>query len=293
MLHLAFQLGTQAQAVLDQHVLEVVEAAFEVFAPGAGALQPVCGAHVEHQYAVDQADEFVFGQVGRKQLGVARLHAAVAADVEVPALLGGDDADVLALRLGAFAGAAGHTKLDLVRRTQALVAVLQLHGQADAVVHAVAAPGGAHAAFHGAQRLAVGMARLEARSDQLFPNGGQLFDACTEHVHARPPRHLGVQAVFLGHLAHGDQAVGCDLTTGHTRHHGVAAVLLDVAQEVVVAVLQTGQLFLEHKIVPARSQHTGRHGFTNVTAQAFAVLGEQLVEALDVAHPHQVVNLLA
>ena len=137
------------------------------------------------------------------------------------------------------------------------------------------------------------MARLEARSDQLFPDSGQLFDACTEHVHARPPRHLGVQAVFLGHLAHGDQAVGCDLTTGHTRHHGVAAVLLDVAQEVVVAVLQTGQLFLEHKIVPARSQHTGRHGFTNVTAQAFAVLGEQLVEALDVAHPHQVVNLLA
>ena len=33
--------------------------------------------------------------------------AAVAADVEVPALLGRDDAEVLALRLGALADAAG------------------------------------------------------------------------------------------------------------------------------------------------------------------------------------------
>ena len=41
-----------------------------------------------------------------KQLGVLRLHAAVAAQVEVLALLGGDDAEVLALRLGALARAA-------------------------------------------------------------------------------------------------------------------------------------------------------------------------------------------
>jgi hypothetical protein len=57
---------------------------------------------------------------------VARLHAAVAGDVEVPAALGGDDADVLALRLGALTRAAGHRELDLVRRAQALVAILEI-----------------------------------------------------------------------------------------------------------------------------------------------------------------------
>src|SRR2546429_5058254 len=39
----------------------------------------------------------LFRSVGGDQLGMARLHAAVAADVEVPALVGGDHAHVLAL----------------------------------------------------------------------------------------------------------------------------------------------------------------------------------------------------
>jgi hypothetical protein len=59
LLHLGFQLGGQAQAVVQQHALEVVQPAFEVVAPGAGALQAVGGAHVEHQEAVDQADQGV------------------------------------------------------------------------------------------------------------------------------------------------------------------------------------------------------------------------------------------
>jgi hypothetical protein len=78
----------------------------EVFEPHGGALQAVGGAHVEHQEAVDVADQGFVVEVGGEQVGVPRLHAAVAADVEVPALLGGDHADVLALRLGALAGAA-------------------------------------------------------------------------------------------------------------------------------------------------------------------------------------------
>src|SRR5690606_41590146 len=102
------------------------------------------------------------------------LHAAVAAYIEVPALLGGDHPDVLALRLGAFAGAAGDAELDLVRRAQPLVAVLQRQGHADAVLHAVAAPGAAHAGFHRAQRLAVGMAGFETGLDQLGPDVRQL-----------------------------------------------------------------------------------------------------------------------
>jgi len=180
-----------------------------------------------------------------------------------------------------------------VWRAQALVAVLQLHGQADAVLHTVAAPGGAHAALHCAQGLAVRVARLETRSDQLFPDQRQLLHPCAKHVHARAAGDLGVQAVLLGHLAHGDQAVGRDLAAGHARHHRVGAVLLDVAQVVVVAVLQARQLLLEHELVPARGEHAGRHGLADVAAHAGAMLGQQILEALELAHAHQVVNLLA
>ena len=224
---------------------------------------------------------------------MARLHAAVAADVEVPALFGGNDADVLALRLGAFAGAARHTKLDLVWSAQALVAVLQLHRQAHAVLHAVAAPGRSHAALHGAQRFAIRVAGLESGGDQLFPDQRQLFHPCAKHVHARTARDLGVQPVLLRHLAHSDQPVGRDFAAGHAWHHGIGAVLLDVAQVVVVAVLQAGQFLLEHKLVPARREHAGRHGLADVAAHAFAVAGEQVFKSLDLAHAHQVVDLLA
>src|SRR4051812_1246276 len=107
-------------------------------------------------------------------------HPAVATDVEIPALLRGDDADVLALRLGAFARAAGDGHLDLVRRAQAAVAVFDVDRSGDRVLHAVAAPGRADAGFHRAQRLAVGMTRLEAGGDQLLPDERQLLDARAE-----------------------------------------------------------------------------------------------------------------
>src|SRR2546427_10376361 len=68
-----------------------------------------------------------------------------AADVKVPALLGGDDAHVLALRLGALARAARDRHLHLVRRADAAVAVLERDRHRHRVLHAVAAPGAAHA----------------------------------------------------------------------------------------------------------------------------------------------------
>ena len=64
-------------------------------------------------------------EVAAEQVRVPRLHAAVAAHVEVPALLRGDHADVLALRFGALARAAGHRHLQLVRRADAAVARLE------------------------------------------------------------------------------------------------------------------------------------------------------------------------
>src|SRR6185437_13833086 len=108
-----------------------------------GPLQPVGLGDVQGQEAVDGADQRLVVEVGGQQVGVAGAGAAVAADVQVPAALGGDDADVLGLRLGALPGAAGHRHLDLVRLPQAPVAQLQVDGDLHGVLDAVAAPRGA------------------------------------------------------------------------------------------------------------------------------------------------------
>ena len=54
--------------------------------------------------------------------GLLRLHPAIAAQIEVPSLFGGDDAEVLALSFGALAGAPRDGRFDLVRCAQAAVA---------------------------------------------------------------------------------------------------------------------------------------------------------------------------
>jgi hypothetical protein len=87
------------------------------------------------------ADEGLVVEVGGEQVGVAGVGAAVAADIEVPAGLGGDHPDVFGAGLGALPGAARHGGLDLVGRSQAPVAQFDLDGHAHRVLHAVAAPG--------------------------------------------------------------------------------------------------------------------------------------------------------
>lgn len=56
-----------------------------------------------------------------------------------------------------------------------LVAVLELHGEAHCVLHAVAAPGGSHTALHRPQGLAVSVAGLEAGFAKLGPDLRQLL----------------------------------------------------------------------------------------------------------------------
>jgi hypothetical protein len=132
------------------------------------------------------------------------------------------------------------------------------------------------------------VAGFEAGGDQFFPDQRQLFHAGAEQVDALAAGDLGVEAVLLGHLADRDQAIGRDFAAGHARHHRVGAVLLDIAEEVVVGILQAGVFLLEHEVVPARRQDAGHHRLADVAAQALAVLGQQVVEALDLAHAHQV-----
>src|ERR1044072_1911773 len=101
--------------------------------------------------------------------------AAVAADVEVPPVLGGDHPEVLAPRLRALAGAPGHPGLDLVRRPQPAVTHVQLDRHGARVLHAVPAPGAAPAGLARAQRFPVGVAGLEPGVHEPAPDPRQLL----------------------------------------------------------------------------------------------------------------------
>nr|KGD10729.1 putative nitrite reductase (NAD(P)H), large subunit [Burkholderia pseudomallei] len=293
MLHLRLELRREPELVVHDHVDQVVEPALEVVAPHARALQAVGRADVEHQEAVDVAHERRAVQIGREQLRVARLHPAVAAHVQVPALLGRDHADILALRLRALARAAGHTELQLVRRAQPLVAVLELDREADRIADAVAAPRRADARFHGAHRFAVRVARFEAGRDQFFPDERQLLDARAEQVHALATRDLRVEAVLARDLADRDQPFGRDFAAGHARHDRIGAVALDVREVVIVRILQRRVLLLQHELVPARCEDAGDGRLADVAAEAAPVLLQKRAERLEPLDAHHVIELLA
>ena len=223
---------------------------------------------------------------------MARLHAAVAAHIEVPARIGGDDADVLALGFRTFTGTAGDAELHLVGGANALVAVLEEDPEADAVLHAEAAPGAADASLGHAQRLGVGLTGLETGRQQLAPDGGQVILLGPEQTDALGAGDLGVELVVAGHFGHRQQPFRGHFTAGHARDDGVAAVLLHVAEEDVVGVLQLGIERAQYIVVPAGGEDGADGRFAHLAAMAVTVLGQQLVEALDPLHLDQVEQLL-
>ena len=149
-LHLPLELGRDAEPIVDDHVPQVLDPAFHLLEPDRRAGQPVGRPNVVHEEPVEIAEGGLLVEVGGEQVGVPRLGAAVAADVEVVAVLGGDQAEVLALGLGALADAAGDGPLELVRGPEPAVAQLDPDGEPDRVLNAVAAPGRADAALDGA-----------------------------------------------------------------------------------------------------------------------------------------------
>ncbi len=175
--------------------LQVVEAALQVLQPARRALQPVGGAHVEHQEAVDVADQRVAIEVAGQQVRMARLHAAIAAHVKVPALSPWRSCPRPCSAPRRIRGCSRTPRTSACAANAVLVAVLELDGETDGILHAVAAPGGAHAALHRAQRLAIGVSGFEARRDQFAPDRRQLVDLRTEQVDALPAGDLGVQPV--------------------------------------------------------------------------------------------------
>src|SRR6185312_16736465 len=104
----------------------VVQAAGERLDPRRGALQPVGRPDVVHDEPIDVTDQRLGVEVAGQQLRVLWGHPAVATDVQVPALFGGDDAHVLGARFGAFPRAARDPHFDLVWRPQTAVAQLEV-----------------------------------------------------------------------------------------------------------------------------------------------------------------------
>src|SRR5665213_1760023 len=154
-------------------------------------------------------------------------HTAVATNIERPAFLGGDHTHVLALCFGALARAAGHGKLDLVRGTQALVTVLELDRESNAILHTVAAPARTHTGFDGTQGLAVSVTGFEAGRDQLFPDQRQLVHLGAQQVDALTAGDFGVEAELLRHLADGNEFVRRDFPARNPRYHRIGTILLN------------------------------------------------------------------
>ena len=217
--------------------------------------------------------------------------ATSASKVRMP-LVRRDHAEVLALGLGALADAAAHRALDLVRRADAAVALLELDRHPDRVLDAVAAPGAADAALDRAQGFAVGVPALEARVDQLLPDVRQLPEPGAEHIDPLAAGDLGVEAVLLRDLAQPDQPVGRDLAARDARHHRVGALALDVGEEAIVGVLQRVGRLQDHLVVDA-GEDRGRRRLADLAALAAAVRGDQRLEGADALHPHQIEELLA
>ena len=113
--HLLLQLLANAKTILQHHLPQIGDAALQVIHPGAGSLQAIGGTDIEHQQTIDAADQRRFVEIAGKQVGVTRFHPAVAADVQIPAFVGGNHPDIFPLGFSAFAGAAGDRHLDFVR----------------------------------------------------------------------------------------------------------------------------------------------------------------------------------
>ena len=137
------------------------------------------------------------------------------------------------------------------------------------------------------------MSRFEARIDQPTPDGRQLVDPGPEQIDPLTAGDLGVQAEVPGNLAQDDQPLGGDLAAGDARNDGVAAVLLDVGQEVVVAVLQRRLLAVEDVPLVEARQDRGDDGLADVAAAPRTVLLDQLGERRDAGHPDDVEQLRA
>lgn len=91
--HLGLERRAEAQLILEDHLLEVLDAAGQLLEPAGRALQLVGRADVEHEVAVEDGDHLGRRHVLGQELRVSRLGAAVSGNEDVEALLCGNEAE--------------------------------------------------------------------------------------------------------------------------------------------------------------------------------------------------------
>src|ERR1700691_4427986 len=125
------------------------------------------------------------------------------------------------------------------------------------------------------------MALLPPAVDYSFADLQALLHAGTEHVNPLAAGDLRVEPEVLRDLTDQDQMLRLDVTAGHPRHHRVAAVLLNVGQEVVVGILQRGLLTVENVVGTGGGQDRSNNGFADIATLSAAEALQQAREGPD------------
>src|SRR5207253_3574752 len=68
--HLGLELGGDAERIVDDDLAQIIDTALERVEPGSGPLQPIGGADVEHEKAIEVADERRLIEIGGEELRV-------------------------------------------------------------------------------------------------------------------------------------------------------------------------------------------------------------------------------
>ena len=140
MLHHSFKLACDSQLVLNDDISNVINSTFQFFAPDRSPSQFLGGQNVVDKEAIDVTDRCFFIDICGQKFCVTRLSSSVTADIQVVAILCGDQSDIFALCFGAFSCAARHSHFDFVRRTNALVSILNTDREPYGILNTVPTP---------------------------------------------------------------------------------------------------------------------------------------------------------
>mmetsp|Transcript_47884 Transcript_47884/g.113791 ORF Transcript_47884/g.113791 Transcript_47884/m.113791 type:complete len:437 (+) Transcript_47884:528-1838(+) len=265
-LHHGLEICADSQHIVDDHLAQVLDSAWELLQPRRGALQMLCRGDVEHEESVNILQACLLIQGGCEEHGVLRFGPTIAGEVQVVTAACGDAPDILAPSFRTLTQAARNRHLDLVRGAQPLVPVLQGHRHADRVLLPIAAPRATNAALHGPQRLAVGMTRLEPGINHLLEYLRQLMHRCSIHSQSLCPCDFGPQPILLRCGSNGNELIWGDVSSSTARNDGVRASLLDIGQESIVGVLDAIAVVANDAVVPKPSHDVGQHWLAELTA---------------------------
>lgn len=223
---------------------------------------------------------------------MARFGAAVAADVDVVAFVRGDESEaggvllvyiyksgeennsLLVLRLRTLPDTPRHRRLELMRRPNTLIPILQPNRQARTIPHAKAAPRRPHTRLNRPQTLRIRMATLHPGSNQLRPDLHQILLPRAKHIDPLPPGNLTVQPEPLRHVPDDDEFVGGDLAPRDAGDDGEGPVALDVAEVLVVGVLQVCVRGGEDVVVVQRREDACQSGLADFAAEGGGVFAD-------------------